>query len=185
MDPDTLMRYLAIAAFIAGLLLWIRVMFFGVRRVDADRLVHRKWPLATSAFLVVGGVMLYARARSAPVTAGWGVATLVSAAAAAALAWWVVQRSAAIPSTDPEDDPRFRFQGHVARVVERISDPDGGRIAFEFDGQRYEFRARWSPAAELPPSRDAMGAEGSEVVIETVEGDLAYVEPWVLVEERL
>ena len=41
------MKYVAIASFLGGLLLWVRVMFFGVRRVDADRLYHRKWPLGT------------------------------------------------------------------------------------------------------------------------------------------
>jgi membrane protein implicated in regulation of membrane protease activity len=32
---------------------------------------------------------------------------------------------------------------------------------------------------------DASVDEGTEVVIERIEGDLAYVEPWVQVEERL
>ena len=181
------MKYLAIAAFLAGLLLWMRVMFFGVRREERDHFVHRKWPLAASAFLVVGGALLYARARNEALSAGWAAVVLLSAAAAAAAAWWLVQRSAAIPSNDPEDDPRFRFQGHVARITETIAEPDRGRIAFDFDGRRYEFRARWSPASELPEgaARAAMAAAGAEVVIETVDDDLAYVEPWVLVEERL
>jgi hypothetical protein len=180
-----MLRYLAIGAFLAGLLLWIRVMFFGVRRVDAERLVHRGWPLAASAFLVVGGVLLYARARSQPVSVEWAAIVLASALAAGAGAAWLVRRSAAIPSTDPEDDPRFRFQGHVAKITQAIGDGRDGRVAFEFDGERLEFRARWSPAAELPESREAMSAVGAEVVIETVDGDLAFVEPWVLVEERL
>ncbi len=180
-----MLKYLAIGAFVAGLLLWIRVMFFGVRKVDQDRMIHRGWPLALSAFLVVGGTMLYARVRSAPLTGQWTIAIVAAASVAALAAWWLVRRSAAIPSTDPEDDPRFRFQGHVAKVTQTIGDSAEGRVAFDFDGTRHEFRARWSPAAELPPERQAMGAVGAEVVIETVDGDLALVEPWVLVEERL
>lgn len=181
------MKSLAIAAFLAGLLLWIRVMFFGVRRVDEERLYHRRWPLAVALFFLIGGAVLYARARAAPVTAGWGLAVVIAALGAAAGAWWVVHRSASIPSTDPEDDPRFRFQGHVARIVEGITGDDRGRVTFDFDGRRYEFRARWSPAAELPPptARDAIAAVGAEVVIETIDDDVAYVEPWSLVEERL
>lgn len=179
------MKYLAIAAFLAGLLLWMRVMFFGVRRETGGSLVHRKWPLAASAFLIVGGALLYARTRNAALTGEWAAVVVLAAAAAAAGAWWLVQRSASIPSTDPEDDPRYRFQGHVATITEAIADPDRGRIAFEFDGQRYEFRAKWSPAAELPQGGAALGAAGAEVVIETIDGDLAFVEPWVLVEERL
>lgn len=180
-----MVKYLAIAAFLAGLLLWIRVMFFGVRRVDEERLHHRKWPLAVALFFLIGGALLYARARSAPVTAGWGLAVVIAALGAGAGAWWVVHRSASIPSTDPEDDPRFRFQGHVARIVESITGDDRGRVAFDFDGRRHEYRARWSPAAQLPAARDAIAAVGAEVVIETIDDEVAYVEPWSLVEERL
>lgn len=178
------MKYLAIGAFLAGLLLWVRVMFFGVRRVDAERLYHRKWPLAFAAFLLVGGALLYASARQGPVTPEWALAVVLISIASAGGAAWLVQRSAAIPSTDPEDDPRFRFQGHVARIVEAIGE-GGGRIEFVFDDEKHEYRARWSSAAELPADLGTFGQVGAEVVIETVEGDLAYVEPWVLVEERL
>lgn len=180
------MRAVAIAAFLGGLVLWIRVMFFGVRRVDEERLVHTRWPLALSAFFTVGGAMLYARARTGLVTAEWFAAVGVAAALAAAAAWWVVQRSAAIPSTDPEDDPRYQFQGHVARITQAIGEGDSpGRIAFDFDGKRVEFLARWSPAAALPADSAALGQVGAEVVIEVVEGEVAFVEPWSLVEERL
>lgn len=182
-----MLKHVAVAAFIGGLLLWMRVMFFGVRKVEKDQLVHRAGPFAASAFFVVGGVMLYARVRSAPLTAGWAVMVILAAGIAALGAWWFVRRSAAIPSTDPEDDPRYRFQGHVARITQAIRDGEGqeGRVAFDYDGQRYDFRARWSPAAELPADHAAMSAVGAEVVIETVQDDLAFVEPWVLVEERL
>src|SRR5438477_9047980 len=111
----------------------------------------------------------------------------------AAAIWWFVRRSAATPSTDPDDDPRYRFQGHVARVTEAIEsriDGAAGRIAFSFDGKRYEFRARWTPGdwqqeSQTEAQRQALGSKESEVVIERVEDDLAYVEPWVVVEERL
>ena len=179
------MKYIGVAAFLIGLLLWIRVMFFGVRRVEHERQYHRRSPLAAAAFFLVGGAVLYLRARAGPVTPGWTAAVVLMAAASAAGAWWLVHRSASIPSTDPEDDPRFRFQGHVARITEAIAGPGGGRIAFDYDGRRLEFRALWTAAADLPEDRDSFGQAGSEVVIETVDGDVAYVEPWVLVEERL
>ena len=42
---------LAITAFVAGLLLAVRVMFFGVRhQLTEEQLHHRKWPLAVAAF---------------------------------------------------------------------------------------------------------------------------------------
>lgn len=192
------MRVLAVAAFLGGLLLAVRVMFFGVqRRVDDEHLAHRRWPLALAAFLVTAGAMLYVRAsREHRVTAAWAAVVIVAGCAAGSGAWWLVQRSAAVPSTDPEDDPRYRFQGHVARVIKAIglhgSEDDIGRIAFDFDGKTYELNARWS-ADEAGAAggegeafdRQSSGLVNNEVVIERVEADVAYVEPWTVVEERL
>lgn len=184
------MRAVAVIAFLGGLLLAVRVMFFGVRRVAGDRLHHRRWPLATAAFLVTAGAMSYARAaQGAELTAVWTVGVGLIGVAAGAGAWWLVRRSAAIPSTDPEDDPRYRFQGHVARVIQPIEPTvagavQSGRIAFSFDGQRHEFDARWSTEAGGFERHD-LGVVESEVVIERIEGGVAYVEPWTVVEGRL
>lgn len=176
-------QWLGLGALIAGLLLFVRVMFFGVqRRLDEERLHHRRWPLALAAFLMVTGVALYARAEN-PSPMWSGIAALLGLGAGAG-AWWWVKRTASVPSKDPEDDPRYRFQGHVARVVEPIESAHDGRIVFEFDGRRHDLRARWSPSAPAAAGAGA-GAVGTEVVIEIVEGDVAYVEPWAVVEERL
>ena len=175
-------------AFLAGLLLAVRVMFFGVQRqLDDEHRAHRAWPLALAACLVAIGALLYARsAGTRGVTGGWLGEVVLVALVAGAGAWWLVKRSAAVPSTDPEDDPRYRFQGHVARVIEPIhTQADGaaaGRIAFSFDGKRLELRARWTPGDW---GARAFGRMESEVVIERVEDDVAYVEPWQAVEERL
>lgn len=180
------MKALAIVAFLGGLLSAVRVMFFGVqRRLGQDRLAHRRWPLALAAFLVVGGALLYILARNAAgVTAGALIGVTLAGASAGAGAWWLVTRSAAAPSSDPEDDPRYRFQGHVARVIEPIRtgvDAGTGRIAFSFDGRRYEFLARWTVEGDWGQA----GRMDNEVVIERVEGDVAFVEPWKTVEQRL
>ena len=186
-----MIRAIAAAAFLAGLLLAVRVMFFGVRRqLSEERLDHRRWPLAIAAFLAVAGAMLYARADR--VTSGWLAAVVLSAVAAGLGAWKLVEKSAAVPSTDPEDDPKYRFQGHVARVIEPIiaaSGPEGvaapGRIVFEFDGRRYELSARWSPEADLGDGRLATAAVNTEVVIEFIDDEVAFVEPWAVVEQRI
>lgn len=184
-----MIRAIAVAAFLAGLLLAVRVMFFGVRRqLSEEQLHHRKWPLAIAAFLAVVGAMLYTRADD--VTAAWLLAVLASGAIAALGAWKLVEKSAAVPSTDPEDDPKYRFQGHVARVSARIAQGSGveaapGRIAFQFDGKGYELAARWAPEADLGGGKLATAEIGSEVVIEFIDGDVAYVEPWAVVEQRL
>lgn len=177
------MSVLAVAMFLAGLLLAVRVMFFGVeRRIDEVHLFHRRWPLALAAFLVTAGTMLYTRSN---VTISWMVTVVGIGTLAGAGAWWLVQRSAAIPSTDPEDDPRYRFQGHVARITEPIEATTGaprGRISFTFDGKDHDLRARWTPGDW---EQRGYGRADSEVVIERVEDDVAYVEPWAVVEERL
>jgi len=177
-------RIVAVIAFLSGLLLAVRVMFFGVqRRVDEAHLYHRRWPLAVAALLVAAGAMLYGRST---VTGGWVVAVVIVGLASFAGAWWLVQRSSAIPSTDPDDDPRYRFQGHVARVVEpiesRANAPARGRIVFTFDGKQFDLRARWTPGDW---EAQGFGRAESEVVIERVEDDVAFVEPWAVVEERL
>lgn len=184
-----MIRAIAVAAFLAGLLLAVRVMFFGVRRqLSEEQSYHRKWPLSMAAFLVVIGAMLYVRADD--VTGGWIAAVLISGALAAFGAWMLVEKSAAVPSTDPEDDPKYRFQGHVARVtapIVAVSETGSapGRIAFEFDGRRYDLSARWSPEADLANGRLGTAAVDTEVVIEFIDGDVAYVEPWAVVEQRL
>lgn len=181
------MKAIAIIAFIAGLLLAVRVMFFGVqRKLSNDEVAFRRWPFALAAFLSVFGLVTYVRTQRGNAVAASSLAvTILVAIAAAVVAWWVVRRSELAPSSDPEDDPAYRFQGHVARVTESIEARDGeprsGRIEFDFDGQRYEFRARWTPGDWAA----ALGRTNSEVVIERIDGDVAYVEPWVAIEERL
>jgi membrane protein implicated in regulation of membrane protease activity len=156
-------------------------MFFGVqRRVDTERVAVRRSPLALSAGLLLAGLLLYVRPV---VTAAWITVVAIAGLVAGAAAWWFVQRSGSIPSTDPEDDPRYRFQGHVARVVQTIGPTDPGRIEFDFDGHHYDLRAVWSP--ESGSSFEGAGKLDDEVVIERIDGDLAYVEPWAVIEERL
>lgn len=189
------MKILALAAFVAGLLLAVRVMFFGVqRRVSEQQRLLRRWPLALAAFLVAAGVTVYARVALAGTLSGaWLGVAVVFGLLAAWGAVWVVQRSAAMPSSDPEDDPRYRFQGQVARVIQgmesRGGEPPTGRIELTFDGERYEFRARWTPewtaAHGEAGGKPELGRPDCEVVIERVDDDLAFVEPWAAIEERL
>lgn len=183
------MRAVAVSAFLMGLLLGTRVMFFGVqRRKGFEVLDHRKWPAALAAFLTAAGVTLYFRAH--PLTAASIAFVLVAGGVAAAGAWLLVSKSASIGASDPEDDPRYRFQGHVARVVTPIVEASGtgaplGKITFEFDGTRYGFSARWAPEADLGGGALATAPVDTEVVIEYVDGDVAFVEPWAVVEKRI
>ena len=183
------MKAVAVGSFVVGLLLGIRVMFFGVQqRSGFEVLRHRKWPAALAAFFAVAGATLYLGVE--PTSPGWMVASATAGVVAAAAAWLLVTKSATIGSADPEDDPRYRFQGHVARVLQPIVAESGasaplGRIAFDFDGTRYQFDARWAPEADLAGGTLAVAPPDTEVVIEYVDGDVAFVEPWAVVEKRI
>jgi hypothetical protein len=185
-----MLRLFGILLFGAGLAFGIRVMFFGVqRKVGDDRLVLRRWPLALAGVLLLTGFLFYVQAKSnGEVTTLWfGLVALVAVGAALA-AWLFVKRSADVPSSDPEDDPKFRLQGHVARIVESI-EPRGsqeptGRIAFDFENRSHVMIAKWSPGSDALAGRE-VAPVGEEVVIEFVEADVAFVEPWAVVEKRL
>src|SRR5439155_778808 len=95
--------------------------FFGVQpRLDETHLAHRVWPLGLGAFLVISGALVYVRATAGQVTILWISSVALIGVAIAGSTWWFVRRSATTPSNDPEDDPRYRFQGHVARITEPI-----------------------------------------------------------------
>ena len=185
------MRILAVLLFGAGVLLSVRVMFFGVRRsVGTDAVRTRAWPLSFATALAAAGLGLYAQAlRGAALTPGSAGVVAVLSVLAGMAAWWTVRQTAvaAAASPDPDEDPKYRFQGHVARVVSPLAAPPSagrpdGRVAFIIDDRRLELAARWLPGTTVN-SQD--GLMDSEVVIEHVDGDVAFVEPWALVEGRL
>ena len=185
-----MLRLFGILLFGAGLVFGIRVMFFGVqRKVGQDRMVLLRWPLALAGMLLLSGFLFYVQAKSdGEVTTLWfGLVALVAVGAAVA-AWLFVKRSAELPSSDPEDDPKYRFQGHVARIVESIeargAQEPSGRIGFDFENQAHVMTAKWSPGSDALARRE-VAPVGDEVVIEFVEADVAFVEPWAVVEKRL
>ena len=76
-----------------------------------------------------------------------------------------------------------RCRTRVVSAIGMIGSSDrDGRITFEFDGQTVQFAARWLEGTTVGPQD---GTVDSEVVIEHVDGDVAIVEPWALVEGRL
>ena len=179
------MKIIGAALFALGILLAVRVMFFGVRLpATGQQFKLRASRLALAAILAAAGAFAYARSSLGhEVTVGWIPGVVLVAALAGAGAWLVVRASAQMDAADPDEDPKYRFQGFVGRVVSSIQGEQGtGRIEFVVDGQRHELSARW-----LPDQADVAshGAVDSEIVIEHVDGDVAYVEPWAVVEGRL
>jgi hypothetical protein len=175
------MPYVFLVALIAGLLLGVRLMFFGAERrrpATQAELPLRRWEPAVVGFLVMFGIAGYLLTRHGTMGTGAGTAT----ALLLGIAWAGVVTRVAIatarvqPEHDPED-PRYVLQGHVAMVTSAIPAGGEGSIAIEEGGQSRSLRARTID--------DSGVAVGQEVCIERVDDDVAYVEPWAAVEARL
>jgi hypothetical protein len=175
------MTYLFLAAFIAGLLLGVRVMFFGAERRrlhSADALPLRRSEPAIIGFLLMFGIAGYLLTRSTTVTpaAGVGIAAILGVVWAALVTRLAVATARLQPEHDP-DDPRFSLQGHVAIVSVPIPSDGEGSITFSEGGAQRTVRARTIDGSAV--------AEGEEVCIERLEDDVAFVELWTIVEQRL
>jgi membrane protein implicated in regulation of membrane protease activity len=176
------MTFIYLASFIGGLLLAVRVMISGVERPreeasEAER-SFRLSPATASAFGVIFGAAGYLL-NGWTATRSW-IIVLVAAALGAVAAliaarlvnrWWLTT-----PESDV-DDERYVLQGHIARVTKAIGTDVDGEVAYELGTRRYVLRARSFDSATL--------SVGTDVVIERIEGDVAYVEAWMEVEKRL
>jgi membrane protein implicated in regulation of membrane protease activity len=185
MSLPTALAAVFVASLIAGLLLAVRAMLLGVER--------RRMPLGTpapltpsirfstpvlSAFATAFGAAGYMLTRPGRMGAATGtIVALLIGTAAGTYAVRLVRRAAAfVPEHDP-DDPRYVLQGHVATVTAPIGRNGDGEITYVVEGARHTVRAR---------GLDGTTADrGVEVVIERIEDNVAYVEPWLEVEKRL
>ena len=170
-----------LVGFCLGLLLGVRIMFFGAERrrgPKTEGMPLRRSEPAAAAFLVMFGVAGYLLTRPGRLAP---VAALLAALALGALWALVVTRLAIAtarvqPEHDP-DDPRYVLQGQVATVTQAIPAAGEGEIVYGELADRRSLRAR---------SIDDQGIdEGVEVCIERVEDGIAFVELWALVEARL
>jgi hypothetical protein len=175
------MTYVFLVALVAGLLLGVRLMFFGAERrrlrEHTDLPLRRSEP-AVVGFLVMFGISGYLLTRHGAMGIGTGTTTalLLGVAWAGVVTRVAIATARVQPEFDPED-PRFVLQGHVALVTADIPAGGEGAIAFEEGGASRSLRARTID--------DSGVAAGQEVCIERVDEDVAYVEPWAAVEARL
>ena len=175
------MPYFFLGSFICGLLLGVRLMFFGAERrslPSVDTLPLRRSEPAAVAFLVVFGVAGYLFTRHGGVSpivgsAGAGVVGLVCAAIVTKVA---IATARLRPEHDP-DDHRYLLQGRVGIVTVAIPAGGEGMIRYEEIASTPTVRARDIAGGAI--------AAGCEVCIERVEDGVAHVEPWTLVEARL
>ena len=188
------MSALFLACFVGGLVLAVYVMLHGVERdahsgaVPPHEASGAHDPSTepsvlfnaqnAAAFLCAFGAAGYLLTRLSTLGAVTvvGLALLVAAVgvalSAGLLAGWV------LPGARREAvDERYLLQGHPARVIAAIPGAGQGEIEYESDGRRYRLRARSWDDTPIPADAD--------VAIERVEGGVAYVEQWAVVETRL
>ena len=175
------MPYLFLVSFIGGLLLAVRLMFFGAERRRAhpvDGMPLRRSEPALVGFLVMFGIAGYLLTRHGALAPwpGLGAAALLGIVWALAVARIAIMMARVTPEHDP-DDPRFALQGHVAVVTAGIPEGGEGALVYGEGDHARTLRARGNEGQEIP--------SGAEVCIERVEHDVAYVELWSLVEARL
>jgi len=104
------------------------------------------------------------------VAAGLGILAAVTAA-------WLVRRWWTVTPEHDVDDERYVLQGHLARVTKPIRAGVEGEVSFDFANDHRVLRARSLDEGAI--------SVGTDVVIERIEDDLAYVESWAEVEKRL
>jgi membrane protein implicated in regulation of membrane protease activity len=176
------MTILYLAAFIAGLLLAVRVMMYGVERPrEDDPAGERSFRLSPAVLVALATVFgatgyILTRLGSGTVVTRIAIAAALAVGAAILTAYFVKKWWTVTPEHDV-DDERYVLQGHVARVTKSIHADVDGEIAYVIGNQRHTLRAR--------SFDDGVLAEGAEVVIERIEDGIAYVESWVEVEKRL
>ena len=176
------MTVLYLAAFIGGLLLGARIMIAGVEwpreaSPNGERSFRLSPPVLVAFAVVFGavGYVLTQRQTAAPTTRA-GIAAVLGLAAAILTArlvrrWWTV-----VPEHDVDDD-RYVLQGQLARVTKPIRGDVEGEVTFQFGNERRTARARDLDGGSI--------VADTEVVIERIEDDVAYVEAWQEVEKRL
>jgi hypothetical protein len=193
------MIVLFVVSFFIGLVLAVVAMLVGVERRASGKafpppvgpLVSREALLAASsqisarfhvpliaAFSTGFGVIGYPLARYSPLAPVWQlVLGSVGGALAATGAVTIIARWAVPSARRDVPDERYLLQGMLARVTDTIEQASPGRIALEVDGALHAVRA-------ISLNGDPI-ERGAEVVIERIERDTAFVEPWAQVERRL
>jgi hypothetical protein len=173
--------YFYLASFIGGLLLAVRLLFFGAerRRLRASNLLPlRRSEPAGVTFLLLFGVAGYLMNQYRALSPVGNAVTAVALGAcfAAIVTRLAIATARRLPEHDP-DDPRYLLQGRVGVVTIAIPADGEGMIRYDDAGTHLALRARDIAGLAV--------AVNEEVCIERIDAGVAYVERWVLVEQRL
>ena len=175
------MSYLFLVSFIGGLLLAVRLMFFGAERRRSRRIgafpLRRSEPAIVGFFLAFGvtGYLVVRHGSVAP-----GISLLIAAGVGAGFAAVATRLAIATARIPPEHDPedlRFILQGRIGVVASAIPANGEGMVCYEDSGVFVTTRARDIANGAIP--------EREEICIDRVEDGVTYVERWSVVEERL
>ncbi len=174
------------AALLAGLVLLVRVMIAGVEAPDAapvpagHKLRLRIVPALGGVFLLVTGLVgTIALPAGLPLKPAGALAVL-SGLVLAGLARNLILTAASLPLSDHEFDPRYAMQGVPGVVVAPIPTAGQGIV------QLPPLHAGAQPPRLAAESVDGSPLDqGTEVAVERIEGDVAFVEAWSAVERRL
>ena len=169
-----------LGAILLGLLLGVRAMIVGIARTQ-ERLRASVFNLPTvGSWLVLFGFVGYLLDRYTTLGVGVVLALATVGGLAAASGMYALINGWALPSAARDvEDVRYILQGHVGRVSREIGgegDP-AGEITYDLDDQHHTVAARALDGSAIPL--------GTEIVIERVEGEIAYVERWSVIEKQL
>ena len=196
----TLLHFFALS-FIAGTVLAVFAMLLGVVRplggqhpeiptgtgpfVSRDRLIAAASKLSAryhlpvlAAFTFCFGLVGYALSRLTQLgaVALLAIASVAGGGLAVSAATFVAKWALPAARKDIPDE-RFLLQGQFAQVVQQVTGERPGLVSVEINGVRHT-----APAVSV--LGEAIAA-GTEVVIERVENEIAFVEPWATVERRI
>ena len=184
--------HLFLAFFLAGLVLGVGAMLFGVERTATAAPRHPGGEPPTigarltvpnvAAFATVFGAAGYLLHRYTALSFGATIAIAALLGVAGVVGAILLVARWALPGVVAEVvDERYLLQGTPARVTRVVGSAAGAPSAYEIS---YDEGGR----SHVLPARSLDGAalaQGSDVVIERVEEGYAYVEAWSVVERRL
>lgn len=130
-----------------------------------------------AACLVLFGFFGYVSLRAGVGATASTIVAIAVTAVLGPLATRLVRRWAVLAATTDAPDPRYALQGHVGRVVRGSSTEAPAQVQYTANGKDVVAVARSIDGSPL--------LLNAEVVIDRVEDDELFVEPWSLVEQRL
>jgi hypothetical protein len=174
------LRTVFVLSFGAGLAIGVYTMLHGVEK-SRGAIVSRPAPYlnlpALAVLMIAFGAVGYLLVRNTMLSP---LAIGVIAAASGVGGWlgmsFLMAKWALRPSENAHDEAE-EFQGQLAVVVTPITPNAVGSIRYERNGRSHETAARNMGDGYLPA--------GADVVIDRFEADVAIVEDWAAVEQRL